>query len=163
MPKLMLRLVLTLLLSLCTTASYAQDEKQIKFNMPCAQVLKLGLEKFMNVYDEKTGDSSTMGMNNAARYYSRCKRENNDARVKRLRVRQRQQTGVIRAALNDLGNACSLMRGIRAGGGTMYGMLGTFAEIGREDFLGTVIDVLARPPRRSRTARSAASANLAKA
>src|SRR5687768_2276041 len=57
----------------------SQDQPELK--MPCPEVVKLGLDKFMNVYGEKTNDFSTVGMKQGFGYYVGCKRWANNERA----------------------------------------------------------------------------------
>ncbi len=69
----------------------AQDQPE--FKMPCEQVLKLGLDKFVDVYGEKTQDYSKYGQKEAYSYYVGCKRPANDSRAQQLPEIQTQASG----------------------------------------------------------------------
>src|SRR5688500_8105293 len=96
MTKFAVSFALTLLLSFATTA---QDQ------MPCDEVVKLGLDKFMDVYGEKTNDFSTYGMKQGFGYYVGCKRAANNEHANNLPLERRQQVDVIRDTLTDIGSA----------------------------------------------------------
>jgi hypothetical protein len=68
-----------LMLLALAPAARAQDEERPEFKMPCEEVLKLGLDKFMEVYGEKTQDYSTAGQKQGFEYWVNCKRPANDA------------------------------------------------------------------------------------
>ena len=61
-------------LALCLSAATFASQDQPEFKMPCAEVIKLGLDKFMDVHGEKTNDYSTYGMKQGFGYYVDCKR-----------------------------------------------------------------------------------------
>ena len=118
----------------------AQDEPQ--FKLPCPQVLKLGLEKFVDLYGEKTNDYSTYGMKQAFSYYVDCRRPDNDKRMQGLSAGARKQVAEVRDKLSEIGNASWSNAYVTAGGGTLYGLssVGAYAE--REDFMTTLISAL---------------------
>lgn len=146
---------------LCVQCVQAQD--QLQFKMPCPEVLKLGLDKFMNVYGEKTEDYSTYGQKQAFGYYVDCKRPENDKRAQQLSETRRAQVDAIRKELNELGDASWSNAYVVAGGGTMYGLasVGAFAE--REDFMARLINALATSEKRQPLARRRANAAVARA
>jgi hypothetical protein len=145
MRKLTMRLILPLLLLLtCAPLASAQDDAT-KFKMPCQQVLRLGQNKFMNVYGEKTGDYSTYGMKEGFGYYADCKRADNDAHARQLSREKRTQADEAREALMKLGNAAWNMRYIAEGGGTMWGLASVGAYAEREDYMANIIKALALP------------------
>lgn len=162
MQKLIPRIVLPLLLVACAPFVVAQDDERPEFKMPCPQVLKLGLEKFTDVYGEKTQDYSTYGMKQAYAYYVDCKRPANDAKARRLGEAKSKQVDRVRDELSKIGNAAWDMTYIAAGGGTMYGLMSVAAYGAREDFMATFINVLANE-RRQPAARRRANASLIKA
>lgn len=65
MSKLTSTILCTFILLTCALTSLGQEAQQPEFTMPCSQVLKLGLDKFTDVYGEKTQDYSTYGMKQA--------------------------------------------------------------------------------------------------
>ena len=130
-----------LLLSIATFASQDQPE----FKMPCAEVVKLGLDKFMDVYGEKTNDYSTYGMKQGFGYYVGCKRTSNDEGASKLPVERRQQVNVIRDTLVAIGSASWGNAYIEAGGGTIYGVASAGAFAVREDLMASVIAAMAMP------------------
>src|ERR1051326_7637466 len=83
MRKLVLRITLPLLLLAFAPLAYAQDERP-EFKMSCAEVLKLGLDKFVNVYGKRTQDQSNAGQKAAFTYYVKCKRPANDELAHKL-------------------------------------------------------------------------------
>jgi hypothetical protein len=123
-------------------------------------VLRLGLEKFMNVYGEKTNDYSTYGQKEAFGYYADCKRADNDAHAERLTEEKRRQADEARAALMKLGNAAWNMRYVKEGGGTMWGLAGVGAYAEREDYMAMIIAALALPEKRQPLMRRRANANV---
>ena len=169
----MRKLIPPILLSLLVLASaarhvYAQEEKEQPppFKMPCAQVVKLGLDKFTEVYGEKTQDYSTYGMKQALGYYVDCRRPANDAEAQRLPEGRRRQVYAVREHLAKLGNAAWDMAYIEAGGGTMYGLLSVSAYAAREDFMTTLIKALAQAEQQQRSrpvARRRANQSMARA
>ena len=128
-----------LLLAFVHSARAAQDPE---FKLPCPQVLQLGLEKFVNLYGEKTGDYSTYGMKQGFSYYTDCRRPDNDKRVQVLSAASRKQVDEVRDKLSDIGSASWSNAYITAGGGTLYGLgsVGAYAE--REDFMTMLIAAL---------------------
>lgn len=160
----MLKIVLLLLLVACAPdAARAQDDDGPKLKMPCADVLKLGLDKFMDVYGEKTQDYSTLGQKQAFSYYVDCKRPVNDVEAGRLDQSKRKQVDALRDGLAKLGEAAWNMRYIKEGGGTMWALASVGAYAEREDFMTTLIAALAMPDKKDAGARRRANANLAKA
>lgn len=118
---------------------FAQDD-QPEFKMPCPEVLKLGLDKFMEAYGEKTNDYSTLGQKLAFTYYvDDCKRPENDKNALRLSPERRQQIDDVRLRLSQIGNASWSIAYIEAGGGTMYSLASVGAYAVREDVMGTII------------------------
>lgn len=126
-------------------------------------MVKLGLEKFTDLYGEKTQDYSTYGMKEALGRYAECKRPANDARAASLSEADRKLVNSIRDELQKLGNATWDMAYISAGGGTMYGLASVSAYADREDFMATVISALSQARRSQPAARRRANAQLAKA
>lgn len=153
-----------LLLGVVPSARAAQETE---FKLPCAQVLQLGLEKFVNLYGEKTNDYSTYGMKQAFSYYTDCRRPDNDKRVQVLSLASRKQVEEVRDKLSDIGSASWSNAYITAGGGTLYGLssVGAYAE--REDFMARFIAALikfqATQPNAVPAARRSANRALARA
>lgn len=156
-------LPLILLAALVPQARAQEEDATQKFKMPCAQVLKLGLDKFMDVYDEKTGDGSTYGMKQGFGYYAECKRADNDAHARALTVERRKQSDEVREAFMKLGNAAWTMTYVEAGGGTMYALASVGAYATREDYMATIIAALAMTERKQPLLRRRADASLRKA
>jgi hypothetical protein len=117
-----------------------RDDSQ--FKMPCPQVLKLGLNKFVNLYGEKTEDYSTYGQKQAFSYYVDCRRPDNDKRTGGLSEARRKQVDEVRDKLSEIGNASWSNAYIIAGGGTLYGLASVGAYAEREDFMSALIDAL---------------------
>ena len=126
-------IILPFLVLGCIQGARAQDEPQ--FKLPCPQVLKLGLEKFVNLYGEKTQDYSTYGQKQAFSYYVDCLRPDNDKRMLALSDTGRKQVDEVRDRLSEIGNASWSNVYITAGGGTMYGLASVGAYATREDFM----------------------------
>jgi hypothetical protein len=163
MPKMLWRMMLPLLFVVwCAPLAAAQETEETEFKMPCAQVLKLGLNEFMNVYDEKTGDASTYGMKQGFAYYVDCRRPANDALAQRLSPERRRQSDAVRDELGKMGNAAWSLAYISAGGGTMYGLLSVGAYAAREDLMTQLVTALGNE-RAQPAARRRAAASLAKA
>ena len=134
-------LISVALLLLPTVVSRSQDQPE--FKMPCAEVVKLGLDKFMDVYGEKTNDFSTYGMKQGFGYYIGCKRAANDDYTNNLPVDRRLQVNVIRDTLTDIGAASWGNAYIESGGGTIYGVASAGAFAVREDLMASVIAAMA--------------------
>jgi hypothetical protein len=166
MRKLSLRFALhgfLLMLLALAPAARAQDEERPEFKMPCEEALKLGLDKFMEVYGEKTGDYSTAGQKQGFEYWVNCKRPANDAlAAETLPEEKRKQVATAREEFNKFGTALWGLKYLEEGGGTMWGLIsvGSYAE--REKFMETFIRTLAAPERRSPRARRRANAGLAR-
>jgi hypothetical protein len=166
MRKVSLRIALhgflLMLLSLAP-AAHAQDAEGPSFKMPCEEALKLGLDKFMNVYGEKTGDYSTAGQKQGFEYWANCKRPANDAlAAESLSEERRKQVEAAREEFNKFGTALWGLKYLEAGGGTMWGLISVGAYAEREKFMETFIRTLAAPERRSPRARRQANASLAR-
>jgi hypothetical protein len=165
MRKLILRIslpVLLLLLSL-TAGVYAQEAERPEFKMPCQEALKLGLDKFMDVYGEKTQDYSTAGQKEGFGYWVNCKRPANDAlAAERLSEERRKQVNAAREEFNKFGTALWGLRYLEEGGGTMWGLASVGAYAERENFMETLIQALAAPERRSLRARRKVNNSLAR-
>lgn len=155
----MVAIVILLALQPCVRA---QDEERPEFKMPCAEVLKIGLDKFVDVYGEQTQDYSTYGMKQAYAYYVECKRPQNDERARRLPEARRKESEAARDELQKMGNAVWNMVYIEAGGGTMYGLISVSAYAAREDFMTSIIAALSQEKSQP-AARRRANANLARA
>jgi hypothetical protein len=131
--------------------------------MPCQEALKLGLNKFTDVYGEKTQDYSTYGQKQAFEYWVNCKRPANDAlAAKRLSDEQRRQVNDAREEFNKFGTALWGLRYLEEGGGTMWGLISVSSYAERENFMETLIKALAMTERKSARARRNVSASLAK-
>jgi hypothetical protein len=156
-------MVLPLLLLACAPCALAQNDEEPEFKMPCQEVLKLGLNKFADVYGEKTKDLSTYGMKQALAYYVDCKRPANDRQARRLPEARRQQVDAVRDQLSKLGNAVWDIAYVEAGGGTMYGLASVSAYADREDFMATFISALAASEKPQPAARRRANQSVAKA
>jgi hypothetical protein len=172
MRKLILRITLPLLLVLTfAPLAYAQDDERPEFKMPCGQVLKLGLDKFMDVYGKRTQDYSTVGQKQAFEYWVNCKRPANDALAARLLSAsyrlgayeaKRLQLDEVREEFNKFGSALWGLKYLEEGGGTMWGLISVGAYAERENFMETLIRALALPERRLPQSRRNAAASLAK-
>ncbi len=166
MRKLSLRIALhgflLLLLALAPTA-YAQDDERPEFKMPCEEVLKLGLDKFMDAYGKKTEDYSTAGQKIGFEYWVNCKRPANDAlAAESLSEERRKQVEAAREEFNKFGTALWGLKYLEEGGGTMWGLISVGAYAEREKFMETFIRTLAAPERQSLRARRRANASLAR-
>lgn len=172
MRKLILRITLPMLLVLVfAPLAYAQDDERPEFKMPCQQVLRLGLNKFTNVYGEKTQDYSTVGQKQAFEYWVNCKRPANDALAARLLSAayrlgayeaKRLQIDETREEFNKFGSTLWNLRYYESGGGTMWGLISVGAYAERENFMETLIRTLAMPERKSARARQKSNLSLAK-
>ena len=161
--RIALRLFLLILLALAPAAAHAQDGERTDFKMACEEALKLGLDKFMDVYGEKTGDYSTAGQKMGFEDWVNCKRPANDAlAAESLSEEKRQRVEAAREEFNKFGTALWGLKYLEAGGGTMWGLIsvGSYAE--RERFMETFIRTLAAPERRSPRARRRVNASLAR-
>jgi hypothetical protein len=163
MKRVLLRLLLAALMLVSASQALAQDDAGPKFKMPCTQVLLLGLDKFMEVYGEKTEDYSTYGQKEAFGYYAECKRADNDAHSRALTAERRRQADAVREALSKLGNAAWNMQYVAAGGGTMWGLASVGAYAVREDYMATIIRALATPEKRQPLLRRRADASVRRA
>jgi hypothetical protein len=163
MRKLILRITLPLLLLAFAPLAYAQDEERPEFKMSCQEALKLGLNKFTDVYGEKTQDYSTYGQKQAFEYWVNCKRPANDAlAAERLSEEKRTQLNAAREEFNKFGTALWGLRYLEEGGGTMWGLVSVGSYAGRENFMETLIKTLAMPERKSPRARQNVNASLAR-
>ena len=171
MRKLLVLIALPLLLLAFAPLAYAQDDDRPEFKMPCQEALKIGLNKFMDVYGEKTQDYSTAGQKQGFEYWVNCKRPANDALAAKLLSAaykigvyeaKRQQVDEVRQEFNKFGTALWGLKYLEEGGGTMWGLIsvGSYAE--RENFMETFIKTLAMHDRRLPRARRNANASLAK-
>jgi hypothetical protein len=154
-----LPIVFLSLLFLYTGNIRAQDRPE--FKMSCPEVLKLGLNKFVNAYGEKTGDYSTYGQKQAFSYYVDCRRPGNDKLASQLSDARSSQVDIVRSELSKLGNASWSNAYLVAGGGTLYGLASVGAYAEREDFMTAFIKEL-RLVRPQRAARRSANVSLAR-
>jgi hypothetical protein len=162
MQKLITRLAPVFLILICASFAFSQDDDTPEFKMPCSQVLKLGLEKFTDVYAEKTQDSSTYGMKQGYEYYVNCKRPANDVKGKKLGEAKHKQIDMVRSELSKIGNAAWELTYISAGGGTMYGLMSVAAYGTREEFMSIFITAIATDQKQP-VLRRRANASLTKA
>ena len=163
MRKLILRITLPLLLLASAPLAYGQDDERPEFTMPCTQVLKLGLDKFIDVYGKRSQDYSTAGQKQGFEYFVNCKRPANDALAARsLSEEKRNQVAAIREEFNKFGTALWGLKYLEAGGGTMWGLISVGSYAGRENFMETLIRALNAPERRSPRARRRVNASLAR-
>lgn len=166
MRKLRLRIALQgfllLLLLALAPAAHAQDDERPEFKMPCEEVLKLGLDKFMDVYGKKSDDYSTAGQKMGFEYWVNCKRPANDAlAAESLSEERRKQVEAAREEFNKFGTALWGLKYLEEGGGTMWGLASVGAYAEREKFMETFIRTLSAPERRSVRARRRVRASLA--
>jgi hypothetical protein len=169
MRKLVLRITLPLLVLAFGSVAHAQDERP-EFKMPCQEVVKLGLDKFADVYGKRTGDQSNAGQKAAFTYYVNCKRPANDALASKLLYKnglgayeaKRIQIDDVREELNKYGEALWTLRYAEEGGGTMWGVIAANAFASREDFIETFIKTLAASERKSPRARQRVNLSLAR-
>jgi hypothetical protein len=163
MRKLILRIAVPILLLAFAPLVYAQDDERPEFKMPCQEALKIGLNKFMDVYGEKTEDYSTAGQKQAFEYWVNCKRPANDTLAAgRLSDEKRKQVDSVREEFNKFGMALWGLKYLEEGGGTMWGLVSVGAYAERENFMETLIRTLAMRARRLPRARRNADASLAK-
>jgi hypothetical protein len=156
-------LLTVLLLAAHAPNVFSQEDDRTQFKMPCPQVLKLGLNKFIDVYGKQTEDYSTLGQKLAFEYYVNCKHPINEAQAKRLGETRRKQVEDVHQALAQLGNNAWIMRYVSEGGGTMWSLASVGAYAEREDFLATLIAALAPPDRKQPAARRRANQSVARA
>lgn len=155
--------LLLLLLLLAPAAQAQEDEQTPEFKMPCAEALRLGLDKFMKVYGTRTGDYSTAGQKQGFEYWVNCKRPANDALAARsLTEERRKQVEAAREEYNKFGTALWGLKYLEEGGGTMWGLISVGAYAEREKFMETLIRTLAAPRRRSPRARRLVNTSLAR-
>lgn len=140
-------------------ASAVKDEAG--FSMPRQQVLKLGIDKFEDVYTTRTHDASTLGMKRGYAYYAACRHADNELHARHLRASQCQQLQALHDALSDTTNAVYDLVASRAGGGTMYGLSANGANATHEDAIGKLIETLAYPSSKHPALRRRANALLA--
>jgi hypothetical protein len=163
--KLSSHIILPLLILGFIQGAPGSDDSQ--FKLPCPQVLKLGLNKFVNLYGEKTEDYSTYGQKQAFSYYVDCRRPDNDKRTGALSDARRKQVDEVRDKLSEIGNATWSNAYIIAGGGTLYGLASVGAYAEREDFMSRLIAALikfeASQHNRSPAARRRANLAIARA
>ena len=170
MRKLVLRITLPLLLLAFGSVAHAQGERP-EFKMPCQEVVKLGLDKFADVYEKRTQEFSNAGQKAAFTYYVNCKRPANDALAAKLLYARnglgvyeakRGQVEDVREELNKYGEALWTLRYAEEGGGTMWGVIAANAFAAREDFIETFIKTLAASERKSPRARQQVNLSLAR-
>jgi hypothetical protein len=163
MRKLFLRLALPVFLLAFVPMASAQEDERPEFKMPCRAALKLGFDKFIDVYGKRTQDYSTYGQKQAFGYWVDCKRPANDALAANiLSEEKRKQVDSVREEFNKLGTALWGLTYLEAGGGTMWGLISVGSYAARENFMETLIRTLALPERRSIRARRSVSASLAR-
>ena len=162
-------LPLILLLAATTVGAQAQDDDRSGFKMPCNQVVRLGLDRFMKVYGDRMQDYSTAGQKQGFEYYVKCKRPANDELATKLLYHglgayeaMRIQISDVREELNKYGASLWTLRYAEEGGGTMWGLISVGAYAGREDFMETFIRSLALSYRKSTLARRRVATSLAR-
>lgn len=136
----------------------AQDTPHL--NLPCDQVVRMGLTKFQKRFSDVTHDDSTAGMVAACTQYYHCRRRINDTHVRALPARRQEQVRRIREALDALDAADSSYGRMKTGGGTMWAIIDADTQAEREDFLALLIADLGRPAPSSRAARWEAESRL---
>ena len=137
--------VIVIFSGMLSSLATGNQEDRPQFKMPCEQVLKLGLDKFVDAYGEKTQDFSTYGMKEAYGYYVNCKRPANDMRARQLPELRRKQVDAVREALSEIGDSSWANAYILAGGGTMYGLASVSAYAVREDVIAALISAMTSP------------------
>jgi hypothetical protein len=163
MRNMILRLILPVLFLGLAPMAYAQEDERPEFKMPCQQALKLGLNKFMDVYGKRMQDYSTFGQKQGFEYWANCKRPANDAlATKRLSTERRQQLESAREEFNKFGTSLWGLRYLEEGGGTMWGLISVGAYAERENFMESLIQALALPAGKSASARRRVNTSLAR-
>jgi hypothetical protein len=171
MRKLILLMALPVFLLTFAPPAHAQDDQRPEFKMPCREALKLGLDKFINAYGERTQDYSTFGQKQGFEYWVNCKRPANDALAAKLLSTpynlgayeaKRLQVDDVREEFNKFGTALWGLRYLEEGGGTMWGLISVGAYAERENFMEILIKTLAMSERRSPIARRSVNASLSK-
>ena len=171
MRKLILRITLPMLLLAFAPTAFAQDDERPEFKMPCPQVLRLGLDKFTDVYGKRTQDYSTVGQKQAFEYWVNCKRPANDALAHKLfsaayklgvYEAKRGQVDDAREAINKFGSDLWNLKYLEEGGGTMWGLISVGAYAERENFMETLIRALVMSDIKSPRARRSANASLSR-
>jgi hypothetical protein len=153
--------VLVVVTSLCVALCHTvRAEDAATFKMPCAQVVRLGFNKFMHEYSERTNDYSTAGQKQGYEIYTECKRADNNRRIKALPPTRRTQLASIRLNLARLEDACWGMQEIAAGGGTMWGQLAAAATATREDLIASLIAAVMHKQKQQPAARRKATGLL---
>jgi hypothetical protein len=154
-----------------TPPAYSQNDERPEFKMPCREALKLGLDKFMDVYGKRMEDYSTVGQKQGFEYWVNCKRPANDALAEKLLSTghnlgayeaKRLQLDDVREELNKFGTALWGLRYLEEGGGTMWGLISVGAYAERENFMEILIRTLAMSERRKPLARRNVNASLLK-
>ncbi len=142
-------------------APKAVEPTESGFSMPVAQVVRLGQNKFIEIYSAKTHAESTQGQMAGYSYYAQSKQIDNDAHARFLSAARRQQIVSIRDDLGQLGDAAWSMTEIQAGGGTMWKLMSVGAYADREDEMAGIIAAM-KQPRQNAYARRRASILLAR-
>ena len=131
---------------------------------PCAQVLRMGSDRYLKHYQDRSGDLSDAGTRGALGRYAQCRREANEALARRtLPAKRRTQVKAVHDALADLSTACIEMSQYAGGGGTMYLLFYSGAYVAREDFMKMLIEALARPGKAAPAARTKVASHVARA
>lgn len=155
-----LRFTLTVIGLLLSLVPLTQAQDKPPFHLPCDQVLRMGLDKYVAHYTAANHDDSTAGNIQACDSYARCRRSANDAQSRALSPMRRDQVAQTRRTLDALADACDVYTYLSAGGGTMWSQMAAGEHAVREDFLATLIAALRWPASRSFAARRQADAAL---
>lgn len=148
--------VLSLLGPVATQASPAWPP------MPQAEVVRRGLDGFLLVSYARLPAGSHPDPVETYAYFERCKRADNNARAQKLSSARRDQIFAVRGALSDAGDASWRLCSLNAGGGPVWRQMAAEADARREEFLGTLLGIMARPTVRSAVARAQARSLLLK-
>jgi hypothetical protein len=130
---------LCLLPSSATARNTLAERKVAAWNPTPSQIAAMGFVFYKYAYEKHGGDLSTSGMKHSAWHYAECKGGDNDRRLKKLPLALRQRLLSVRRSLQSFDGALHAMLELRAGGGTMYGVLAADSTATGEEALGQII------------------------
>jgi hypothetical protein len=120
-------------------SAHGQDKTETK--IPCSEVLKVSLDKFVDEYAVKKGHT----YQETYSIYEKCKQRDNDRRLRHLPTRARNQIVRLRKTLGKWKNAIYEMCWSDQGGGTLYAHMQQEDDARREVLLSEVIGRLEKP------------------
>src|SRR5258708_24520999 len=157
-------LILTLLGASVQTGTKQRETREVNDSgLSCQQILKMGLDRFVEVYEKKHPSGATYVTRKAFGIYTDCKEKENDARIGSIPQQTRDLVTGLKQSLADLEVSALNMERALSGGGTIYADLAAGQAAGRADHCGKLIGMLSKPAQPDAAARAKAAKAMRRA